>query len=371
MGDTAEKIPLNTGGAKPTYSGNDHVERVGADALRLAGSSSQNAWTSRLDGRALVVGLSSVIADTSLHPSTYSTSNPSSVKVLPLEDVVGCEVSGSRLVVHSYPKAVGCCASGGGAGGRRYHVETHFEGSADTLAFFHHEIMFAIRCGQVGSRGLTFPPRTVLVLVNPCSGAGLAPALFKDEVEPVLRHAQIDYQLHVTTCQGDGEELVQRVKLTSWSDVANNNLQRGGDAGEAPSTQAAGTSEAFSEAETKASAGDVDVDGAEGPSVNASAKAEERAFDTILIVSGDGLLYEAVQGIMARPDWRQAIRVSLCIAPGGSGNGLSKSVLHHCGEAYGGRETAFVCARGVPMPFDLSSTFSGPGMSNHTCGSSS
>ena len=395
MGDTAEKIPLNTGGAKPNYNGNNVIERVGADSLRPEKwGNAAEVFKSKLDGTALIVGPSGAVDDVEGAPSA-SASASAKVTVLPLEDVVGCEVVSEKvLVVHSYPRAVGCC---GGGGGRRGHTATRFVGSPEALAFFHHEILFAVRCGVVGSGGRAVPIRDVLVLVNPCSGAGLAPKLFKDEVEPVLKHAQIAYHLHVTTCQGDGERLVQRVKLGA-REGASVRAGAGGDhrddgvgnaVGEAASTSAAATSETHSEAKTSAGAGDdamsaaADAEAARvarehaaaaaaattglSSSSSSSSSLEGRRFDTVLVVSGDGLLYEAVQGIMSRPDWREAIQVSLCIAPGGSANGLSMSVLHRCGEAYGGLESAFVCAKGVPMPFDISSTFSGPGMSKHTC----
>ena len=370
MGDTAEKIPLNTGGAKPKYNA-AFVERAGADSLRPEKGEGEG-WKTRLDGTALVVGPSAAVDEAAGEQKSGKAGTASSkAMVLALEDVVGCEVkSGSVLVVHSYPRAVGCC---GGEGGRRGHAETRFAaGSGAAVAFWHREIMFAVRCGGlVGTAGRAVPRRNVLVLVNPCSGAGLAPKLFEDEVEPVLKHAQLDYHLHVTTCQGDGEALVRKVKLGAWAGPAAAAAAAGaeGEAGEAASTSVAASSETVSEAKT--SAGGDGAEGAEAARIACESAEftgdEQRSFDTVLVVSGDGLLYEAVQGIMARPDWREAIKVSLCIAPGGSANGLSMSVLHRCGEAYGGLEAAFVCAKGVPMPFDISSTFSGPEMLNHTC----
>lgn len=43
--------------------------------------------------------------------------------------------------------------------------------------------------------------------------------------------------------------------------------------------------------------------------------------DIIATVSGDGLLHEAVQGLMARPDWAQAILKPIAIIPGGMTGG--------------------------------------------------
>mmetsp|Transcript_4333 Transcript_4333/g.6069 ORF Transcript_4333/g.6069 Transcript_4333/m.6069 type:complete len:549 (+) Transcript_4333:683-2329(+) len=50
------------------------------------------------------------------------------------------------------------------------------------------------------------------------------------------------------------------------------------------------------------------------------------ATDGVVCVSGDGLLYEVVNGIMKRPDWETAIKLPLGIIPGGSGNGLAASL---------------------------------------------
>ncbi len=51
-------------------------------------------------------------------------------------------------------------------------------------------------------------------------------------------------------------------------------------------------------------------------------------FDGIISVSGDGLLHEIVNGLMLRSDW-QEIKNKLTLGgiPGGTGNGLIKSLL--------------------------------------------
>ena len=38
------------------------------------------------------------------------------------------------------------------------------------------------------------------------------------------------------------------------------------------------------------------------------------------------LLAHVIQGLFRRPDWAEAIRLPLCLVPGGTGNGLSASV---------------------------------------------
>uniref|UniRef100_A0A4W4FEL2 DAGKc domain-containing protein n=1 Tax=Electrophorus electricus TaxID=8005 RepID=A0A4W4FEL2_ELEEL len=46
----------------------------------------------------------------------------------------------------------------------------------------------------------------------------------------------------------------------------------------------------------------------------------------LVILSGDGLLFEVINGLMEREDWEQAILTPLAILPGGSGNALAASV---------------------------------------------
>jgi sphingosine kinase len=56
-------------------------------------------------------------------------------------------------------------------------------------------------------------------------------------------------------------------------------------------------------------------------------------YDGVLIASGDGLVYEWVNGIMKRDDWREALeQMPIGSLPGGSGNALAKSVLVEAGD---------------------------------------
>lgn len=50
-------------------------------------------------------------------------------------------------------------------------------------------------------------------------------------------------------------------------------------------------------------------------------------FRSILVVSGDGLLYETVNALMNRPDWRKAMQIPIGIVPTGSGNGLAYTLI--------------------------------------------
>ncbi|RUP47472.1 LOW QUALITY PROTEIN: hypothetical protein BC936DRAFT_145697, partial [Jimgerdemannia flammicorona] len=51
------------------------------------------------------------------------------------------------------------------------------------------------------------------------------------------------------------------------------------------------------------------------------------AFDTIVTVSGDGLIYEVINGLLERKDAREAMKMPLGVIPAGTGNALSVSML--------------------------------------------
>ncbi|EEC15789.1 sphingosine kinase, putative, partial [Ixodes scapularis] len=53
-----------------------------------------------------------------------------------------------------------------------------------------------------------------------------------------------------------------------------------------------------------------------------------KQWSGILVISGDGLLFEVYNGLMERPDWEQAVKIPIGIIPGGSGNGLARSISH-------------------------------------------
>uniref|UniRef100_K3WTL0 DAGKc domain-containing protein n=1 Tax=Globisporangium ultimum (strain ATCC 200006 / CBS 805.95 / DAOM BR144) TaxID=431595 RepID=K3WTL0_GLOUD len=82
-------------------------------------------------------------------------------------------------------------------------------------------------------------------------------------------------------------------------------------------------------------------------------------YDCIVSVGGDGLLSEIVQGIMKRSDWKQAIQQPLGVIPGGSGNGLSASLLHRSGERLDALNAAYALAKGSASELDLATVMNG------------
>jgi sphingosine kinase len=78
-------------------------------------------------------------------------------------------------------------------------------------------------------------------------------------------------------------------------------------------------------------------------------------YDSVLTVSGDGLIFEVVNGFLGRPDWAQfKDRVTIGCIPGGTGNGLVKSILAYSSENYGVLEAAFKIAKGQRKCIDVS-----------------
>lgn len=108
-------------------------------------------------------------------------------------------------------------------------------------------------------------------MINPASGPGKALAIFTQRVAPVLAESGLQFEVLVTNGAGNA---------TNYVKTASDMMLR---------------------------------------------------WDGIVIVSGDGLLYEVFNGIMQRDDWREAIKMPIGIIPGGSGNGLAHSINYAVG----------------------------------------
>jgi len=76
-------------------------------------------------------------------------------------------------------------------------------------------------------------------------------------------------------------------------------------------------------------------------------------IDGLVIVGGDGTVHDTIAGLMMRPDWEKAIKLPLGIIPGGTGNGLSKSLLKLAGATYDPLNAAFAIAKGKLQGLDL------------------
>ena len=79
------------------------------------------------------------------------------------------------------------------------------------------------------------------------------------------------------------------------------------------------------------------------------------SFDGIVTIGGDGILAEIVEGIGLRSDAISIFKtVPLIPIPGGTSNGLVKSILYECNLDYGVLNMIFVAIKGTPVKLDMS-----------------
>ncbi|KAE9361159.1 hypothetical protein PF008_g1300 [Phytophthora fragariae] len=147
------------------------------------------------------------------------------------------------------------------------------------------------------------PPRKFLVVINPAGGTGNAQQTYEQQVAPVFEQANVEVETVVTRQAAHATEIVAEVPLDK--------------------------------------------------------------YDCIVAVGGDGLLSEMLQGLMNRKDWQQAILQPLGIIPGGSGNGLSASLLARAGERFEPLSAAYSLAKGQIQELDLFTATNGDGKVMH------
>ena len=140
--------------------------------------------------------------------------------------------------------------------------------------------------------------RPYLVLINPNSGSGKARLVFYEHVVPVWSEANVSYVVFLTTHQNHAREYIMTADLA---------IYRG-----------------------------------------------------ILVVSGDGLVYEVINGLMSRADWQEAIKVPINQLPGGSANALACCTAHLSKETFQdislekfASSMAFYYSKAEPEPLDL------------------
>ena len=225
------------------------------------------------------------------------------------DDVVGahlsleCEAAGapapraasSSVVVHAYPQA------GRGrpreARHRRYELDPRCcEDFADAR-----RVVRAIQVlAGLGHVGGPRPPKCLVVL-NPFSGGGGAEDVYQTIVKPMLEEAGLEHDAVVTQAAGHARERMRR-----------------------------------------------------DPAGKAGERGDIAEYDAVVAMGGDGILFEILQGIRARPDG-EALMAALTfgLVPCGTYNGLAKSLAHWGGDDHGPVSAAFRVAKGRARPLDV------------------
>ncbi len=96
----------------------------------------------------------------------------------------------------------------------------------------------------------------------------------------------------------------------------------------------------------------------------ASCQDLHKKYKAIVIVSGDGLLHEVVQGLCQEGQPIEYQSLALGIVPGGSGNGLARSLAHYNNESYEDKGLMASVVRvlnGATRPMDLTRVTSSDG----------
>lgn len=138
---------------------------------------------------------------------------------------------------------------------------------------------------------LTAEPRKYLVFINPAGGKGKAVHIYHSQIRPLFELAGAECQVIVTEHPGHAQSVVKTYDLSK--------------------------------------------------------------IDAVIMVSGDGLLYEVINGIMERPDWATAINTPIGILPTGSGNALCASLLYEAGEEFSIANAVFQVLCGAISPMDI------------------
>ncbi|ORX40105.1 ATP-NAD kinase-like domain-containing protein [Kockovaella imperatae] len=142
------------------------------------------------------------------------------------------------------------------------------------------------------------PHRRILLLVNPVGGKGKARSTVKTVVLPILEAAGCKVEMIETTHSRHAEEITKTMELK---------------------------------------------------------------YDVIAMVSGDGLIHEAFNGLAARSDARAALQIPIAAIPAGSANSLFLN-LYGVKDTFNVELACLTAIKGQPLPIDLISVLFLPSM---------
>ncbi|XVE51252.1 hypothetical protein DITRI_Ditri02bG0025000 [Diplodiscus trichospermus] len=140
-------------------------------------------------------------------------------------------------------------------------------------------------------------PKRLLIFVNPFGGKKSATKIFLQDVKPYLEDADIQITVTETKHQFHAKEVAKTLDLSK--------------------------------------------------------------YDGIVCVSGDGILVEVVNGLLEREDWSAAIKMPLGMVPGGTSNGMIKSLLDCSGETCSASNAILAVIRGHKRSLDVATILQG------------
>lgn len=219
--------------------------------------------------------------------------------VVPLSHLVGVTRNGPRLSLVSYDldlvrKAAACCCWPRSAGNARARSVDVLDCGSDSMAAEWERQLWDLLLPPSRRNHKHTHERHFLVLLNPNSGVGDSHSIYNRDCALAFQDAGIKTTILVTDRAGHASEYCE----------ANEDIPK---------------------------------------------------LDGIVVVSGDGMMFECLQGLMKRPDWATVMRtVALGIIPAGSGNGLAHSVAHLAKGRMGSPlVNAVLIAKGNKSPLDI------------------
>jgi len=233
--------------------------------------------------------------------------------VLKTADIVGASFKGkdssvNKLEIVCYPLKSGCCTSHKeGNIRKRFTIQIDFLDNSRMCENWLNVIRYissglelpAIMGAGVSNANVKIPAppsRHFLVVVNPVGGKRQGKSIWRRHVEPMLKEAGIMVTLLMTERANHAKD--ELISLEA------------------------------------------------DPSVT---------FQAVLCIGGDGIVFEVVNGLIAREGGEELLkRLPVVHIPGGTANGLCKSVMFSCNEACTPLNATFVAIRGKPQALDLS-----------------
>nr|CAB3266531.1 sphingosine kinase 2 [Phallusia mammillata] len=221
------------------------------------------------------------LTETSIIITRKNGKPESQVEVINLKDVTGCHVSEGNcstpakwhLCVFVYPLKKKLLkgqirqriSRSLGAGGSKTEEENKLTTTTWKRAIKHLITGRCVNHAEVNNLP-DLECRNLVVYINPFSGQGKAMQIYKKHVKKMFAEAEIKHTVVKTEYAGHARHLARDLNLASC--------------------------------------------------------------DGIVIVSGDGLIHEVVNGLMDRNDWKIAIQTPIGIVPGGSGNALAAAIVY-------------------------------------------